>query len=172
MSPCYDVFLSHATADKPAVEYLAHKLRAVGIEPFLDKWSLRPGRVWQTELAKGFRESGACAIFFGSEEFGPWHQQEMLVALDRGARDLEFPVLPFSFQVSKSRRGFRSFSLSGPGLNSPVSKTRMLSAAWSGGFGKNLSNWERSRRSRLAVLHFGAWHRYRNRDSSTAGNTT
>ena len=37
MKPVYDVFLSHSSADKPAVETLALKLREAGIEPFLDK---------------------------------------------------------------------------------------------------------------------------------------
>ena len=30
--PLYDVFLSHASADKPAVEHLAHKLKAAGLD--------------------------------------------------------------------------------------------------------------------------------------------
>jgi TIR domain-containing protein len=94
MAPRYDVFLSHSSADKPAVEELALKLREEGIEPFLDKWHLVPGRLWQPELEKGLRDSGACAIFVGAEGFGPWHRQEMLVALNRGASDLEFPVIP------------------------------------------------------------------------------
>jgi hypothetical protein len=42
----YDVFLSHASADKPAVEFLARKLQAEGLEPFLDKWHLAPGERW------------------------------------------------------------------------------------------------------------------------------
>ena len=33
----YHVFLSHASADKPAVEHLARKLREEGLEPFLDR---------------------------------------------------------------------------------------------------------------------------------------
>ena len=43
----YNVFLSHASTDKPAVEHLARKLREAGIEPFLDKWHLVPGEPWQ-----------------------------------------------------------------------------------------------------------------------------
>jgi len=94
MSPSYDVFLSHSTADKPAVEELARKLRVAGVEPFLDKWHLVPGRLWQPELEAGLRDSRSCAIFIGAEGFGPWETQEALVALDRGARDPEFAVIP------------------------------------------------------------------------------
>ncbi len=46
----YDVFLSHATDDKPAVEALARRLHGDGLEPFLDKWHLVPGEPWQEAL--------------------------------------------------------------------------------------------------------------------------
>ena len=94
MNPRYDVFLSHSSADKPAVEELARKLQKAGIEPFLDKWNLIPGRLWQPDLEAGLRNSRACIIFVGSEGIGPWHRQEMLVALDRAAREPDFPVIP------------------------------------------------------------------------------
>jgi len=94
MNKRYDVFLSHSSADKPAVEKLAEKLRDAGINPFLDKWHLVAGRLWQPDLEEGLRASGACVIFVGSEGFGPWHRQEMLIALDRGARDQNFAVIP------------------------------------------------------------------------------
>jgi TIR domain len=71
MSPRYHVFLSHSSADKPAVETLARKLLEAGIEPFFDKWALVPGRLWQPELEKGLRNSRACIIFIGSEGIGP-----------------------------------------------------------------------------------------------------
>jgi hypothetical protein len=67
MTPRYDVFLSHSSADKPAVEKLALKLRDAWIEPFLDKWHLIPGRLWQSELEIGLRNSNACIIFVGSQ---------------------------------------------------------------------------------------------------------
>jgi|SRR6185312_14011486 len=94
MSPVYDVFLSHSSADKPAVEKLAHKLLEAKVNPFLDKWHLIPGRLWQVELENGLRDSGACVIFVGAEGFGPWHRQEMLAALDRGAREPDYPIIP------------------------------------------------------------------------------
>jgi len=37
----FDVFLSHNSADKAAVELIAHRLRKeAGLNPFLDKWHL------------------------------------------------------------------------------------------------------------------------------------
>jgi hypothetical protein len=39
----YDVFLSHNSADKPAVEELARRLEdEAGLRPFLDRWHLAP----------------------------------------------------------------------------------------------------------------------------------
>jgi WD40 repeat protein len=90
----YDVFLSHSSADKPAVEEIARRLQDAGIKPFLDKWHLIPGRIWQEELEKALKESQACAIFVGKEGLGPWAKQEMRVVLDRGAQEEDFPVIP------------------------------------------------------------------------------
>lgn len=94
MPPRYEVFLSHGSADKPAVEAIARQLQDAGITPFLDKWHLIPGRIWQDDLEKALEESRACAIFVGAEGLGPWAKQEMRVVLDRGARDEDFPVIP------------------------------------------------------------------------------
>jgi nucleotide-binding universal stress UspA family protein len=68
--PRYDVFLSHASADKPAVEHLARKLREEGLEPFLDKWHLIPGDPWQEALEEALDQSRACAVFIGSSAPG------------------------------------------------------------------------------------------------------
>ena len=63
--PRYHVFLSHASADKPAVEHLARRLREEGIEPFLDKWHLIPGEPWQEALEEALDQSRTCAVFIG-----------------------------------------------------------------------------------------------------------
>ncbi|MBI2487804.1 MAG: toll/interleukin-1 receptor domain-containing protein [Deltaproteobacteria bacterium] len=34
----FDVFLSHNSKEKPAVERIAEKLKQAGLEPWLDKW--------------------------------------------------------------------------------------------------------------------------------------
>ncbi len=91
--PRYDVFLSHANADKPAVEYLAHKLRDEGIEPFLDKWHLIPGEPWQEALEEALDQSRTCAVFLG-KTLGPWQNEEMRSALETRVRDGGFRVIP------------------------------------------------------------------------------
>ncbi len=82
----YDVFLSHASADKPTVEVLARRLHEDGIEPFLDKWHLIPGEPWQEALEDALESSRTCAVFVGAK-LGPWQNEEMRAALDERVRD-------------------------------------------------------------------------------------
>src|SRR3954449_1565525 len=88
----FDVFLSHNSRDKPAVERLAEKLKRSGLEPWLDKWCLTPGGNWQGELLEGIRASSACAFFVGPHAIGDWAREELHVALDRAAKDRNFRV--------------------------------------------------------------------------------
>jgi len=90
----YDVFLSHATRDKPAVEELARQLKAAGLEPFLDKWHLVPGEPWQEALEAALERSRTCAVFLGPGHLGPWQNEEMRDALDTLVQDKSRRVVP------------------------------------------------------------------------------
>jgi formylglycine-generating enzyme required for sulfatase activity len=90
----FDVFLSHNSKDKPAVEYLAEKLKRAALEPWLDKWCLTPGGKWQQELEMGLRASSSCAVFLGPQGIGNWESEELSVALDRAAKDKDFRIFP------------------------------------------------------------------------------
>lgn len=89
----YDVFLSHANADKPEVEALARRLREDGVKPFLDKWHLIPGEPWQEALEDALEASLTCAVFVG-QALGPWQNEEMRDALDERTRNRDFRVIP------------------------------------------------------------------------------
>ncbi len=103
----FDVFLSHNSRDKPAVERLAVKLKSAGLEPWLDKWCLTPGGRWQEELVAGLRACSACAVFVGPHGLGDWVHEELGVALDRAAKD----------------RKFRLFLVLLPGIQEPFDST-------------------------------------------------
>jgi WD40 repeat protein len=94
--PRYDVFLSHATLDKPVVEDLARRLRTLGFEPWLDKWNLIPGEPWQTAIENALEECAACAVCLGPSGTGPWQNEEMRTAIDRRVSDRSrhFRVIP------------------------------------------------------------------------------
>lgn len=105
----FDVFLSHNSRDKPAVERIAQRLRSMGIEPWLDIWCLSPGGNWQDELGVGLRACAACAVFVGPHGLGDWVREELHVALDRAAKD----------------RGFRVFLVLLPTIEEPFDATRL-----------------------------------------------
>ncbi len=94
--PKYDVFLSHATPDKPVVEELAKLLKKRGFEPWLDKWNLIPGEPWQEAIEKALEDSAACAVCLGPSGTGPWQNEEMRAAIDRRVSDRsrQFRVIP------------------------------------------------------------------------------
>lgn len=93
-APRYDAFLSHNTADKPAVEALAHRLRQAGLEPWLDKWNLVPGEPWQAALADALDACATCVVFIGPGGIGPWQNEEMRAAIDRRVSGGAFRVIP------------------------------------------------------------------------------
>ena len=101
----YHVFLCHSSPDKPAVEELARRLKREGIEPFIDKWSLIPGDPWQEAIEQALIRSAACAVFIGPGGFGPWHREEMQVAIDH--------------RVNGSRGGYRIIPVLLPGASQP-----------------------------------------------------
>jgi hypothetical protein len=72
LATSYHVFLSHSSADKPAVEELARRLAKEGIQAWLDKWHLIPGDPWQPAIGKALAESETCAVFVASQQAWPY----------------------------------------------------------------------------------------------------
>ena len=69
----YDVFLSHNSADKEAVELLARRLREEArLNPFLDQWHLVPGEPWQAAVEEALDCSTTVAVFVGPSGVSPW----------------------------------------------------------------------------------------------------
>lgn len=93
-SESYDVFLSHATSDKPAVEELARRLSRRKLKPFLDKWHLVPGEPWQEALEEALDRSQTFAVFLGPAGIGPWQNEEMREALATRVADKSRRVIP------------------------------------------------------------------------------
>lgn len=92
----YHAFLCHNGADKPSVEALAQELEKRGLACWLDKWNLIPGDPWQPALEAALGQCDTCVIFFGPNGLGPWHNEEMRLAIHRRASSSErkLRVLP------------------------------------------------------------------------------
>ena len=91
----YDVFLSHNSADKPAVEELARRLVQAGLSPFLDIWHLIPGEPFQEAIEEALDQCATVAVFVGPAGAGPWQHEEMRVAIQRRADARRAGLRPF-----------------------------------------------------------------------------
>ncbi len=93
----FEVFLSHNSKDKPAVETLARRLEdQAKLKPWLDKRNLVPGDPWQEAIEEALDQSRTCAVFLGASGFGGWHHEEMRSAIDQrvSRRERKFRVIP------------------------------------------------------------------------------
>jgi hypothetical protein len=94
-NPQYEVFLSHNSRDKPAVEVLASRLRDDKVRVFFDKWHLVPGATWQDSLNEALKSSASVAIMIGPDGDGPWQREEMQMALIEAVRNRDdYRVIP------------------------------------------------------------------------------
>ncbi|MDJ0840190.1 MAG: SUMF1/EgtB/PvdO family nonheme iron enzyme [Acidobacteriota bacterium] len=76
-----DIFLSHNSRDKPLVKPIAEQLDDEGFRIWYDEWNLVPGDPWQEELERAL-ERASCVIVFLGKALGPWHHEEMRLALE------------------------------------------------------------------------------------------
>ncbi|MER0203595.1 MAG: toll/interleukin-1 receptor domain-containing protein [Nitrosomonas sp.] len=90
-----DAFLSHHSADKPAVERIAAALQKQGLSCFLDKWEIAPGDEWLRNLEQGLRNSRFIVIFFGPDGIGPYQQAEADAALRCGGKSSNVSIASF-----------------------------------------------------------------------------
>jgi small GTP-binding protein len=81
----FDVFLSHNSKDKAAVEKIAKRLLTVGLRPWLDKWNLPPGARLTKALAHAIDTITCAALFFGPADVGNWHIMEIDAYLEKWA---------------------------------------------------------------------------------------
>jgi WD40 repeat protein len=86
----YDVFFSYHTPDGRAVEAVAQALRRQGLNVFLARWYLIPGRPWLQELERILASCRSVAVFVGPHGRGSWQQREINLALGRQ----DIPVIP------------------------------------------------------------------------------
>lgn len=78
------VFLCHASGDKSAVRELYQRLRADGIDAWLDEENLLPGQDWQRAIPKAVRESDVVIVCLSRSSItkAGYVQKEIKFALD------------------------------------------------------------------------------------------
>ncbi|HYC59429.1 MAG TPA: TIR domain-containing protein [Thermoanaerobaculia bacterium] len=81
----FDVFLSHNSKDKAAVEKIAKRLLSVGLRPWLDKWTLPPGGTLSDALEEAIKTIPCAALCFGPADIGRWHVMEIRAYVEKWA---------------------------------------------------------------------------------------
>jgi hypothetical protein len=104
------LFLSHSGADTQTAHDLKRRLlaspdaKAAGLDVWLDKDDLAPGRGWQEQLEHVITAgSTAFAAVLGTKGVVNWVEREVRVALSRATGDKAYPFIPvFAAQVASS----------------------------------------------------------------------
>src|SRR5215468_2574123 len=91
----YDVFLSHATLDKPVVRELAERLRRDGIRVWFDEWSIHLGDIIPEKLERGLERSRTLILFMSKNAFASeWVTLERHTSLFRDPTNQERRFIP------------------------------------------------------------------------------
>jgi WD40 repeat protein len=90
-----NVFLCHNSKDKSEIKLIADALELdFGIPHFLDAYAIPTGEAFIPWIERKLNESTGCAIFLGSNGWGPTHLWEAEMALARARKNPEFLLIP------------------------------------------------------------------------------
>lgn len=89
----HDVFLAHNSSDADVVESLYELLRQRGINPWLDRKAIPPGRWFQDVIQKAIPTVRSAAIVVGSRGLGKWELLELRAFISQ-CIERDIPVIP------------------------------------------------------------------------------
>lgn len=114
------VFLCHSSGDKPAVRALYQRLRADGVDPWLDEEDLLPGQKWEQEIPKAVRAADAIVVCLSrsSTTKEGYVQKEIKLALDVAEEKPEGTIffIPLKLEdcdIPERLKGWHAGSLEG-----------------------------------------------------------
>ena len=91
----YDVFLSHASADKAAVRELAERLKGDGLRVWLDEWVIQPGDSIPLAIEQGLESSRTLVLVMSQAAFdSEWVTLERHTALFRDPTNQQRRFIP------------------------------------------------------------------------------
>jgi hypothetical protein len=86
------VFISYAREDTPAAEVVTHRLKAAGVDVFLDRMGLVSGESWSARLRVELDSAGAVLVLLSSSsQRSKWVEEEVQAAIER--KKTVIPVL-------------------------------------------------------------------------------
>ncbi|MBF0401183.1 MAG: TIR domain-containing protein [Magnetococcales bacterium] len=99
----WDLFLSHSSKDKEAVEQWATRLRDAGLKVWLDKWELKGGDRIAGTIEEGLEGSERLMVFLSPDSMGSqWVEVETDVSLFQ-KRSVKRPIIPVLLSECKIR---------------------------------------------------------------------
>ncbi len=98
----YDVFLSHANADKITfVEELKRSFDKLGISVFYDKDTLKWGDNWKQKIVEGLNNCDFGVIVISESFFGrEWTEKELRTLLSRQNKSGQKIILPIIYNIT------------------------------------------------------------------------
>lgn len=104
-SPLYDVFISHANADKMSyVNDLKASLDKLGVSIFYDKDTLKWGDDWKAKILEGVEKAEFAIIVISDNFFGrEWTEIELHEFLNRQNQKGQKVILPLLHNISLSQ---------------------------------------------------------------------
>lgn len=103
------VFLSHRSADKPAVEAVGRALRRRGVEVWLDKEQILPSDSLGLSINGGLAESSHFALFWSRNcQNAPWVEFELGAAISACVEQKK-PIFVIALDETPVPRGIRQF---------------------------------------------------------------
>lgn len=100
--PEYDVFISHANADKEElIEELYKSLDKLGVKIFYDKETLEWGDIFKDKILEGTKKSEFAIIVISKNFFGrEWTEKELVEFLNRQNRNGQKLILPILHNIT------------------------------------------------------------------------
>lgn len=102
MLPEYDVFISHANADKETlIEELYNSLNKLGVKIFYDKETLEWGDKFKDKILEGTKKSEFAIIVISTNFFGrEWTERELSEFLNRQNQNGQKLILPILHNIT------------------------------------------------------------------------
>ena len=89
----YDVFMAHNSADKSLIEMICAELKKRGINPWLDKEQIPPGRFFQDIIQNTIKNISSVAVFVGEKGLGRWQALELKSFISQCV-ERNIPIIP------------------------------------------------------------------------------
>jgi hypothetical protein len=107
----YDVFLSHASADKAAVRELAERLKGDGLRVWLDEWVIQPGDMVSLKIEQGLESSRTLVLVMSQAAFdSEWVTLERHTALFRDPTNQQRRFIPLRLDDCAIEDTFKQYA--------------------------------------------------------------